>query len=268
MINKTLLNTDKGITLFKGNCLEKLKFVKNQSVDLVLCDLPYGTTGCKWDSIIDLNSLWKEYERVLKYHGSVVLFSAQPFTTKLINSNFKNYRYSWIWLKNNVTGFCFAKWQPMRQYEEICVFAFNKNKNTKLIYNPQGLKPTTVKIRKTRKPTEIYRQGLNKTTIQQWTNYPRNVLKFNKEPKSLHPTQKPVALLEYLIKTYTNDGMTVLDNTMGSGSTGVACINTNRNFIGIELEEKYFNIAKERIEQSLNEKLINCDNSVFFNRCN
>lgn len=220
----------------------------------MLCDLPYGTTGCKWDSIIDLNVLWKEYERILKYHGSVVLFSAQPFTTKLINSNFKNYRYSWIWIKNNVTGFSFAKYQPLRQYEEICIFAFNKNKNTKLIYNPQGLIKVKPQLKKRRAQREIYHVGLQSSYIKEWTNFPKNVLTFKKDKEKFHETQKPTSLLEYLIKTYTNEGMTVLDNTMGSGSTGVACVNTKRKFIGIEIDEHYFSVSVERIDRAIKDK--------------
>lgn len=177
------------------------------------------------------------------------MFGAQPFTTKLIQSNLRQYKYNWYWIKNNVTGFTFAKYQPMRKVEDICVFY--KKHGT---YNPQGLKKVEKpKVRTKRKTVDgVYKSGtLCKPYIEKFTNYPNNVLMYANEVANninrLHPTQKPVALLEYLIKTYTNEGETVLDNCMGSGSTGVACVNTNRKFIGIELDEKYFNIAKERI---------------------
>lgn len=236
--------------LRKGDCLELMKEIEGDTIDMILADLPYGTTACKWDSIINLDALWKEYNRILKPGGVIVLFSAQPFTTKLINSNIKDYKYSWYWVKNNVTGFSFAKYQPMRKVEDINVF-YKKHPP----YNPQGLvkldAPKTI-IRK--KPTRetIYdgKDVLCKEYLQKYTNYPNNILKFNKESKCLHPTQKPVQLLEYLIKTYTDEGMLVLDNCMGSGSTGVACGNLNRRFLGIELEEKYFEISKKRITQA------------------
>ena len=211
---------------------------------MVLCDLPYGMTACKWDEIIPFDELWKQYSRVVKSSGAVVLFSAQPFTTKLISSNLKKFRYCWYWLKPHSTGFCFAKYQPMRRVEDICVF-FNKG----VTYYPQGLKTVKNASPKRKPKTEngIYKP-LDKTYTPKYTNYPTNVLQFDGVYKNrLHPTQKPVELLEYLIKTYTQPGETVLDNCMGSGSTGVAAINTGRKFIGIEKDEKYYNIAKERI---------------------
>lgn len=242
------MNNLKRFDLYLGDCLEKMKNIEDGSVDLILCDLPYGTTDCKWDNIIPFDLLWEQYNRVIKENGAIVLFSAQPFTTKLINSNIKNYRYSWYWIKNNSTGFTFAKYQPMRKVEDINVF-YKKAP----LYNPQGLvkldKPKKRK-RKQSKDTKdsIYKEGsLSKEYTVKYTNYPNNLLFFNKEPKSLHPTQKPVDLLEYLIKTYTNENDIVLDNCMGSGSTGVACANTNRRFIGIELTEYYYNIASNRI---------------------
>lgn len=231
--------------LHQGDCLEIMKDVPTGSVDMILCDLPYGTTDCKWDSIIPLNELWKEYERIIKEDGAIVLTAAQPFTTQLINSNMKLFKYCWYWLKNTPTGFCFAKYQPMRKVEDVCVFYKKAPK-----YNPQGL----VKIKnpkpKLRKEIErkdwVYRDTLNGKFTPQWTNYPNNVLEIKTE-RGYHPTQKPVPLFEYLIKTYTDEGMIVLDNCMGSGTTGVACMNTNRKFIGIEMDEKYFNIALNRI---------------------
>lgn len=238
---------------YNGDCLEEMKKIESKTVDLILCDLPYGTTDCKWDNVIPFDELWEQYNRVIKENGAIVLFSAQPFTTKLINSNIKNYRYSWYWIKNNSTGFTFAKYQPMRKVEDINVF-YKKAP----LYNPQGLvkldKPKKCK-RKQSKDTKdsIYKEGsLSKEYTVKYTNYPNNLLFYNKEPKSLHPTQKPVDLLEYLIKTYTNENDIVLDSCAGSGSTGVACANTNRKFIGIEKEEKYFEIATERVKKAYN----------------
>ena len=207
---------------------------------------PYGTTECKWDKIIPFAPLWEQYERILKENGAAVLFAAQPFTTKLIHSNFKNFRYLWYWKKNNVTGFTYARYQPMRCIEDIAVFYRKKP-----TYNPQGLvelkKPRELKTKK----SDLYTLRGKEGATQKFTNYPRHLLEFSNGSTSgknrLHPTQKPVALLEYLIKTYTNEGETVLDNCMGSGSTGVACVNTGRRFIGIELDKNYFDIAAQRI---------------------
>lgn len=231
--------------LLKGDCLELMQNIKNESVDLILCDLPYGTTTCKWDAIIPFESLWQQYNRIIKNDGAIILFSAQPFTTKLIHSNLKHYKYSWYWLKNTVTGFAISKYQPLRQVEDINVF-YKKHG----VYNPQGLIKLEKPKRKQRNCSkeELYSNTLQKTYTATYTNYPRNILKYSKE-FGYHPTQKPVALLEYLIKTYTNENDIVLDNCMGSGSTGVACVNTNRQFIGIEKDERYFNIAKQRIEE-------------------
>lgn len=211
---------------------------------------PYGTTDCEWDNIIPFAPLWEEYNRVLKPNGAAVLFAAQPFTTKLINSNLKNFRYSWYWKKNNVTGFAYARFQPMRCIEDIVVFYRQKP-----MYNPQGL----VELKKPRElrkmKCNVYAlSGKKDGATRKYTNYPRNLLEFNNEAVNnknrFHPTQKPVALLEYLIKTYTHEGETVLDNCMGSGSTGVACVNTGRNFIGMELNADYFNIAIKRIAEA------------------
>lgn len=232
--------------LLKGDCLERMKEIPDKSIDLILCDLPYGVTDCKWDVIIPPELLWDAYKRIIKDTGAIVLFSTQPFTTSLITSAKEIFRYIWYWHKNAPTGFCFAKYQPMRCIEDICVFY--KKAPT---YNPQGLirldKP---KVRKGKRPSGgIYRDGtLQKDTIYNVTNYPRNLLSFPVE-RGLHPTQKPVTLLEYLIRTYTNPGETVLDNCMGSGSTGVAALKCGRNFVGIEKEEKYFLVAQERIEK-------------------
>lgn len=238
-----------------GDCLCLMDYIDDKSIDMILCDLPYGTTDCKWDSIIPFEPLWKQYKRIIKDNGAIVLFSAQPFTTKLISSNFKDYRYNWYWKKNNATGALFAKVQPMRCIEDICVFY--KHKPT---YNPQGLiqlKEPIVSIPHSN--GEVYKEKKN-PSVQTHTGYPKHFLEFKNEvagnKNRLHPTQKPVALLEYLIKTYTNERETVLDNCMGSGSTGVACINTKRNFIGFELDKKYFDIARQRIDNALASEVI------------
>ena len=240
----------KKFQLYNGNCIEIMENIHDESIDLILCDLPYGTTQCNWDSIIPFDKMWEQYNRIIKKNGAIVLFSAQPFTTKLIYSNIKNYRYSWYWIKNKVTGFAFAKHQPMRKVEDINVFY-----KTKPLYVPQGLvkleKPK-IKKRKNKITNEdtIYKESsLLKEHLVEYTNYPNNLLFFDKESKTVHPTQKPIDLLKYLIKTYTNEHHTVLDNCMGSGSTGVACATTNRKFIGIELDNHYFEIAKQRIEK-------------------
>lgn len=227
------------VHLIKGDCLEVMKGIENKSVDMILCDLPYGTTWASWDNKLNMQLLWKEYNRIIKDKGAIVLFSSQPFTTQLINSNLKNYKYTWYWVKNIKGNYLNAKRQPLRQMEEINVF----NKHN---YYPQGL----IKCNK------ISRRGSNATTTldnysnewyQEDTGYPSNVLYCDLDKDKYHSTQKPVSLCEYLIRTYTNEGEIVLDNTMGSGSTGVACINTNRKFIGIELNDEYFDIAYNRI---------------------
>ena len=240
---------DKSYKLILGDCLEKMKDIEDKSIDMVLCDLPYGTTDCKWDVIIPFELLWEQYNRITKDGGVIALFGSEPFSTLLRTSNFKKYKYEWYWIKNSPTGYSFCKYQPMRDVENIIIF---KNKLTNK-YNPQNLiklEEPKLKIRKKGQEGLIYEKGnlTNKIYKTEFTNYPRNTLYFKPERKGMHPTQKPGELLEYLIKTYTNEGEIVLDNCMGSGSTGVACLNTSRRFIGIEKDENYFNIAKERIE--------------------
>ena len=234
--------------LLNGDCLELMKDIPAGSVDLVLCDPPYGTTECSWDSVLPFDKLWAEYDRILKPAGAVVLFSAQPFTTQLIHSNSKSFRYCWYWLKNQPTGFTYARYQPMRKVEDICVF-YRKHGT----YNPQGIQRIyNAKPKRKREPQRdgIYKMStLLKEYTPRFTNWPKNVLQFNTE-RGHHPTQKPVPLLEYLVKTYTNEGDTVLDNCMGSGSTGVAVKRVGgRHFIGIEQNKEYFDIARERIEK-------------------
>ena len=208
-------------------------------VDAVICDPPYGTTACKWDSIIPLTEMWLRVEKLVKPDGAIVLFGQQPFTSMLVSSNIGKFKYQWAWVKNNATGHLNAKRKPMHLFEDILVFG------TKPPYYPQGLIPFNKKVRRGHNGDNYGVSG--KENIQTHTNYPTDILCFDYEKKKLHPTQKPVALLEYLVKTYTNEGETVLDFAAGSGTTGVACKNLNRNFIGIELDVQYFNIAKERI---------------------
>ena len=328
------------IQLYNGDCLELMKNIPDGSVDLVLTDPPYGTTACKWDSVIPFEPMWEQLNRIIKPNGIIALFANQPFTSMLISSNIANYKYNWVWLKNRGTGFQYAKSQPMRQTEDVCIFNktindtvannsafddikayfyeqrqksglrlcdftkllgnnmaghyftkgiqwslptqkdyeklqttgfFDKpydvikneyeqvkrqlgyNGQGKVIYYPQKIKlDKPVKYKKASSCNTI--GGIENKKEYYWVDetYPTNVLEFAKVSKPTHPTQKPIALLEYLIKTYTNEGETVLDFTMGSGSTGVACINTNRNFIGIELDKGYFDIAEKRINEAQN----------------
>lgn len=323
--------------LYKGDCLELMDNIPEGSVDMILCDLPYGTTNCAWDALIPFAPLWAQYKRIIKPCGTIALFSAQPFTTRLIHSNMANYKYSWYWKKNNVTNGPNAKVQPMRCIEDINIFRFDEQKynNTGLFpltreylqnerknsgrslkelqlllgsfmtshyftngrqftlptkdaysklqttgafqmpynelvqlyeseqperekitftYNPQGVRKLTRPITHRKDNTEgVYKRRGTGTYTQQYTGYPHHLLTFDNDGFSgrrYHPTQKPVALLEYLIKTYTNEGETVLDNTMGSGSTGVACVNTGRHFIGIEMDDHYFEVASQRIKEA------------------
>lgn len=236
------------IDLRHGDCLERMKDIPDKSVDMILCDLPYGTTACKWDNIIPFEPLWEQYKRIIKDRGAIVLFGSEPFSSKLRMSNIKGYKYDWIWDKVSVSNPQLAKKQPLKNFELVSVFGAG---SAGINYYPQGLvkienpKSKGSEVSDTEKLGHIKRR---KDYVQTHTNYPKALsLRFPRPSKSIHPTQKPVELLEYLIKTYTIEGELVLDNCMGSGSTGVACKNTNRRFIGIEKEEKYFNIAKERI---------------------
>lgn len=233
------------IDLRQGDCLELMKDIPDKSIDLILCDLPYGTTRNKWDSVIPFEYLWKQYNRIIKDNGVVLLFGGEPFTSSLIMSNIKNFKYRLTWKKDGYTNFLNAKRQPLRQIEDICVFYIEQP-----TYNPQFKEGKPYKqISGIPKGNYDIKHCNKVETINDGKRYPSDLLEFGKVKKTLHPTQKPIALLEYLIKTYTNENDIVLDNCMGSGSTGVACVNTNRNFIGIELDENYFNIAKERINE-------------------
>lgn len=236
------------IQLYQGDCLELMKGIPGGSVDMVLCDLPYGTTRNKWDSVIPFELLWKQYRRICKETAAVVLFGAEPFTSKLITSNFQNFKYTLIWYKHYTRGFLNAKKQPLRTTEQISVFY-----KRQCTYNPEM---RTGKFRS--KGASSNQRGCYGTYKAIKTKndkyYPTDILDFAgvPVPDLCHPTQKPVDLLEYLIRTYTNEGETVLDNCMGSGSTGVACVNTGRSFIGMELDPDYFETAKRRIEEAGN----------------
>ncbi len=241
--------------IIHGDCLEVMKEIPNNSIDMILADLPYGTTACKWDTIIPFEPLWEQYERVIKDNGAIVLTATQPFTSALVMSNPKLFKYQWYWIKSRPTGFANAKKQPLRNVEDVVVFY--KKMPT---YNPQGLVRVNWNVKNSKSAGgEIVRTDVTEsagkgslrtagaTYVQQYTNYPRQTLEFKSESKTVHPTQKPVALFEYLIKTYSNEGDVVLDNVIGSGTTAVACINTGRNYIGIELDEQYVEIARRRI---------------------
>ena len=232
------------VDLHLGDCLDILPTLPDDSIDMVMVDLPYGTTACKWDSIIPLDFLWEQYNRICKKNAAMLFTSAQPFTTTLASSNINNFRYEWIWEKPQGTNPMNAKVMPLKSHENILVFY-----RSKPTYNPQmwystpysGFSSDTSKI------GEVYGNQQSKHRDNpEGSRYPKTVLKFKQE-KGLHPTQKPVGLMEYLIKTYTNKGDTVLDNTMGSGTTGVACVNCNRSFVGIEMDKKYYQISKERV---------------------
>ena len=244
------------IKLLQGDCLEVMKGIPDGSIDAIITDPPYGTTACKWDSVIDFDLMWEQLNRIIKPNGAIVLFGSEPFSSALRMSNIKDYKYDWVWEKNLPSGMAFAKYQPMRVYENIIVFC-----ESKTTYNKQ----LTKTIITDRKVTEGKKNGsgsnggmhfsMNQNINTQKTKVnPRNILKIkcvsNAGGHKQHPTQKPVALMEYLIKTYTNEGETVLDFTMGSGSTLVACQNTNRNGIGIEMDEAYFKIAGQRIKEN------------------
>lgn len=229
----------KGCELYCGDCLEVMHQVPDKSVDLVLCDLPYGTTQNKWDSVIPFEPLWAQYKRICK--GAIVLTAAQPFTSALVMSNPKDFKYQWVWQKQP-SGNLNAKKRPMVAHEDVLVFGH------RVPYFPQDLISTLIKrTEKQTSRTANYGNQTPRAYTQTATNYPASIISFSKDGSGLHPTQKPVALMEYLIKTYTNAGDTVLDNCMGSGTTGIACVNTGRRFIGIEKDAAYFSIAKDRI---------------------
>lgn len=237
----------------QGDCLELMNGIPDGSIDMILCDLPYGTTACKWDCLIPFNKLWEQYNRIIKPNGNIILFSSTLFTVDLINSNRKNFRYKLIWKKNVPTGMSSAKYRPMKYYEEICIFG-----NSKSTYNP--IMKERVGIGKACYNYDHYCGDSNHIKLEKVKKkydpdkvQPSDVLEFNVVPNrsgKLHPTQKPVELLEYLVKTYTDEEDVVLDNCMGSGSTCVACVNTNRHYIGFELDPQYYDIACKRLDEA------------------
>ena len=243
--------------LMFGDCLERMKEISDGSIDMILCDLPYGTTACKWDTIIPFEPLWEQYKRIIKDNGAIVLTASQPFTSALVMSNVKMFKYCWYWKKSKPNGWQHSKNRPMTAIEEVCVFSksptghISQLGDRRMMYIPQGVSGAGVKTVKEvwhgrsmgARPNQIGKQ------YEAQTGFPNNVLEYNNVTgkKAVHPTQKPVALTEYLIKTYTVEGETVLDCFMGSGTTGVACKSLNRKFIGIEKDETYFKIAQDRI---------------------
>jgi site-specific DNA-methyltransferase (adenine-specific) len=242
--------------LYCGDCLEVMRGMASGSVDAIICDLPYGTTACKWDTVIPFEPLWAQYKRIAKPNAAIVLTASQPFTTALIASNMREFQYCWVWDKRITTGFAFAKFQPMRAHEDVCVFGGRS-------YNPQMVERSADELKRfsivasCRDGGEHYSSMVISSPTREGNKLksPNSVIRITgvvgrSGEKVAHPTQKPIALMEYLIRTYTNEGETVLDNCMGSGTTGVACKNLGRNFVGIELEQKYLDIACRRIEQA------------------
>jgi len=231
------------IQLIHGDCLEKMADIADGSVDMILCDLPYGTTACKWDTVIPFDPLWAQYRRIAKRNAAIVLTASQPFTTALIASNMREFRYTWVWDKKLSSGSLNASHRPMKRHEDVCVFSQGRS-----AYFPE-MRMGVMRTKGGGKASECYGKVVpTKSLSDQY--FPTTILEFSNANQrgKVHPTQKPVALMEYLIRTYTQEGETVLDNCMGSGTTGVACINTGRKFIGIERDEKYFQIATDRIK--------------------
>jgi len=235
--------------IYLGDCIELMPLIDDKSIDMILCDLPYGTTVCKWDMIIPFEPLWFQYKRIIKDNGAIVLTASQPFTTDLINSNRKWFKYCWVWNKVIQGNFLLAKYQPLKIHEDIIVFSKNRHK-----YIPQMI---TGRLRqKGAGKSKLY--NIKMTKILNDIYYPKSIIEFSNSKRGVHPTQKPVVLFEYLIKTYTNEGDLVLDNCIGSGTTAVACLNTKRNFIGMDTEQKYVDISNERIQDfNKQEVLIN-----------
>lgn len=249
---------NENLWLMKGDCLERMKEIPDGSIDMILTDPPYGTTACKWDSIIPLEPMWEQLKRVIKPNGAIVMTAAQPFTSALVMSNPKMFHHQWIWDKKFAANFPQAKRQPLRTHEDILVFGVTPK------YYPQMIKRDTPIKKGANKGARIFggesglaREDYDKKVYDE--KYPDTILKFSSrsEARGLHPTQKPVALMEYLIKTYTNKGETVLDFTAGSFTTGVACVNLDRKFIGIEMDEKYFEIGSNRVLEAVKEKTDN-----------
>ena len=246
--------------IYNEDCLEGMKRIPDNSVDCIICDLPYGSTACAWDSVIPFDGLWAQYRRVAKTNAPIVLFGSEPFSTKLRMSAFDLYKYDWIWVKNHASGFQHAKNMPMKDFENISIFSkggvghANLLGDKRMTYNPQGIQKCHIEYFNAKSKfgsTVGSRPSHKDHIVSEACNYPKTVLYFNKEPDCFHPTQKPVALIEYLIKTYSNRGGLILDNCMGSGTTAIACIRTHRNYIGFELDKDYYDKAQERIRLEL-----------------
>lgn len=240
--------------IYNEDCLVGMQEIPDKSIDAIICDIPYGSTACKWDNVIPFEPLWEQYKRVIKDNGAIVLFGSQPFTSALVMSNPKMFKYSWIWDKVKPSGFQVAKYRPMMRQEDILVFGKGR-----INYNPIMTLREKVKKSKVYKSSDSSPLANNDGKNRTYTHKcPQSILTFSNavQKGKVHPTQKPVPLLEYLIKTYTNEGETVLDNCMGSGTTAIACLNTNRNFIGFELDKYYFNIAKNRIAEHIKDLTI------------
>lgn len=251
--------------VYQGDCLEVMKDIDDKSIDMILCDLPYGTTACKWDTVIPFDKLWKEYNRIIKNNAAIVLFSAQPFTSQLISSNISNYKHYWVWDKEIAGAFALAKYRPMIVTEEICVFS----NGGKVIYYPVMEDAIPKNIRPINNGSSVSQatpvaSGVAKSdkNYDPKKRYPKNIIKYSKynaecnQLNRIHPTQKPIYVCEYLIKTYTQEGDLILDNCIGSGTTAIAALKTNRDFIGIEKEEKYVQVANQRIQAFLRDGII------------
>lgn len=232
--------------VYNMDCLEGMKLIEDKSIDMILCDLPYGTTRNKWDSIIPLDQMWEQYERIIKDNGAIVLTAQTPFDKVLGASNLKLLKYEWIWQKEAGTGFLNAKKMPLKDHENVLVF-YKKAP----VYNPQFTEGKAYTCKKGSGTPNYNKDSVDEViTVNEGKRYPKSTVQFTRDKDKLHPTQKPVALFEYLIKTYTNEGDTVLDNCMGSGTTAIACQNLKRNFIGFELDKTYFDIVVQRIESN------------------
>jgi site-specific DNA-methyltransferase (adenine-specific) len=238
-----------------GECIEEMKSIEKESIDMILCDLPYGTTQCKWDVVIPFDKLWEQYERIIKPNGAIVLTATQPFTSQLVMSNLKLFKYSLVWEKSKSTGYLNSKKMPMRSHEDILVFY--KKPPT---YNPQMTEGKPYDKGTAHRPTEVYREQKKEVHVKNDSGlrYPKSVQYFKtaeSEGKVYHPTQKPIKLFEWLINTFSNENDIILDNCMGSGTTIIASINTNRRYIGIELDSKYYDITQERVKKIFEEKI-------------
>lgn len=232
-------------TISCQDCFELLRSISSHSIDAIVSDLPYGTTANAWDTCLPLPELWQQFKRIIKPRGAIVLTATQPFSSQLVMSNLKWFSHEWVWKKSKITGHLNAKRRPMRQHELILVFGTPSPP-----YYPQGLVSCDRIVRRSKNGSNFGKSGLSNRSL--WTNYPKSILEYPSPSTPIHPTQKPIELMEYLVKTYTQEGQLVLDPTMGSGSTGVACINTGRKFIGCDNDQKWFDVAKQRLKEAHN----------------